>query len=103
MCIGRGAFHVRRMRGASRAGARGKANVGISNDKGGGMPPRRKAKGSRATLIPGDANRPGVSRVLSRSRPGAGERTKRLIFRYCSAQRRGDGEVTRPPPDGIGG
>ena len=50
ICIGRGAFHVRRMRGASRAGARGKANVGISNDKGGGMPPRRKAKGSRATL-----------------------------------------------------
>ena len=51
MHLGRGAFHARRMRGASGAGARGKANVGISNDKGGGMPPRRKAKGSRATLI----------------------------------------------------
>ena len=33
------------------AGAIGKANVGISNDKGGEMPPRRKAKVSRATLI----------------------------------------------------
>ena len=28
-----------------------KANVGISNDKGGEMPPRRKTKVSRATLI----------------------------------------------------
>ena len=26
------------------AGDHGKANVGISNDKGGGMPPRRKVK-----------------------------------------------------------
>ncbi len=30
-------------------GASGKADVGISNDKGGGIPPRRKTKGSRAT------------------------------------------------------
>ena len=44
LCIGRGAFHVRRMQGASLAGAHGKANVGISNDKGGEMPPRRKTK-----------------------------------------------------------
>ena len=28
---------------------------------------------------------------------------ERLIFRYCPAVRCGDGEVTRPPPDGIGG
>ena len=35
----------------SDAGASGKANVGISNDKGGEMPPRRKTKVSRATLI----------------------------------------------------
>ena len=28
-----------------------KSNVGISNDKGGEMPPRRKTKVSRATLI----------------------------------------------------
>ena len=33
------------------AGAYGKANVGISNEKGGAMPPRRKTKVSRATLI----------------------------------------------------
>ena len=33
------------------AGVCGKANVGISNDKGGEMPPRRKAKVSWATLI----------------------------------------------------
>ena len=42
---------VRRSYGVSRGGACGKANVGISNDKGGGMPPRRKTKVSRATLI----------------------------------------------------
>ena len=48
---GRGAFQRRRMRGASHAGGFGKANVGISNDKGGAMPPRRKAKVSWATLI----------------------------------------------------
>ena len=34
----------RRRRGASHSGAYGKANVGISNDKGGGKPPRRKTK-----------------------------------------------------------
>ena len=33
------------------AGASGKANVGISNDKEGEMPSRRKAKVSGATLI----------------------------------------------------
>ena len=32
------------MRASRRAGAYGKANVGISNDKGGGKPPRRKTK-----------------------------------------------------------
>ena len=30
--------------GATRTGEHGKANVGISNDKGGGNPPRRKTK-----------------------------------------------------------
>ena len=36
------------------AGAHGKANVGISNDKGGEIPPRRKSKVSRAMpVIPG--------------------------------------------------
>ena len=35
-------------------GANGKANVGISNDKGGENPPRRKVKDSRAmSIIPG--------------------------------------------------
>ena len=33
-----------RRRGVSPSGAHGNANVGISNDKGGGMPPRRKTK-----------------------------------------------------------
>ena len=32
-------------------GAYGKANVGISNDKGGKIPPRRKTKVSRAMSI----------------------------------------------------
>ena len=41
----------RRSGGASLRGASGKADVGISNDKGGGIPPRRKTKGSRATSI----------------------------------------------------
>ena len=36
------------------AGVSGKANVGISNDKGGKIPPRRKTKVSRAMpIIPG--------------------------------------------------
>ena len=42
---------LRRRRAARDAGAHGKANVGISNEKGGAMPPRRKAKVSRTTLI----------------------------------------------------
>ena len=42
---------MRRMCGMTRAGAYGKANVGISNDKGCVMHPRRKTKVSRATLI----------------------------------------------------
>ena len=41
----------RRRRTVRYSGAYGKANVGISNDKGGEMPPRRKTKVSRATLI----------------------------------------------------
>ena len=49
--IGRGAFHVRRMVYASYPGAHGKANVGISNDKGGEIPPRRKTEVSRAMPI----------------------------------------------------
>ena len=41
---GRGAFQLRRMRMAMCAGAVGKANVGISNDKAGEKPARRKTK-----------------------------------------------------------
>ena len=45
---------MRRMRGATHAGALGKANVGISNDKEGEIPSRRKSKVSRAMpVIPG--------------------------------------------------
>ena len=42
--IGRGAFRLLRRRGASPSGASGKANVGISNDKAGAIPARRKTK-----------------------------------------------------------
>ena len=52
--IGRGAFHVRRMVQVTNPGAHGKANVGISNDKRGKIPLRRKSKVSRAMpVIPG--------------------------------------------------
>ena len=52
--IGRGAFHVRRIWRVTVVGAHGKANVGISNDKEGENPSRRKTKVSRAMLfIPG--------------------------------------------------
>ena len=52
--IGRGAFHVRRMVRATDPGARGNANVGISNEKRGRIPLRRKTKVSRAMpVIPG--------------------------------------------------
>ena len=52
--IGRGAWRMRGMCGVTRAGAYGKANVGISNDKEGKIPSRRKTKVSRAmSIIPG--------------------------------------------------
>ena len=45
---------MRRMCGVTRAGAYGKANVGISNDKEGEIPSRHKSKVSRAMpVIPG--------------------------------------------------
>ena len=49
--IGRGAFHVRRMVQITNPGVHGKANVGISNDKRGEIPLRRKSKVSRAMPI----------------------------------------------------
>ena len=42
---------MRRMRRMTFAGAYGKANVGISNDKEGEIPSRRKTKVSRAMSI----------------------------------------------------
>ena len=52
--IGRGAFHRRRMVKVTDPGVYGKANVGISNDKRGKIPFRRKSEVSRAMpIIPG--------------------------------------------------
>ena len=52
--IGRGAFQSRRIHWVTIVGAFGKANVGISNDKEGEIPSRRKSKVSRAMpVIPG--------------------------------------------------
>ena len=49
--IGRRAFQRRRRFAVRQAGVFGRANVGISNDKGGEKPPHRKTKVSRSTLI----------------------------------------------------
>ena len=49
--IGRGAFYMRWMVMVIDPGAYRNANVGISNDKGGKIPPRRKTKVSRAMPI----------------------------------------------------
>ena len=49
--IGRGAFRLRQIRMVMCGGGDGKANVGISNDKGGENPPRRKTEVSRAMLV----------------------------------------------------
>ena len=52
--IGRRAFHMRKMVRVTYHGVYGKANVGISNDKEGKIPSRRKTKVSRAmSIIPG--------------------------------------------------
>ena len=49
--IGRGAFHRRGMVRETDPGAYGKANVGMSNDKKGEIPFRRKTEVSRAMPI----------------------------------------------------
>lgn len=49
--IGRGAFHRCRMVKVTDPGVYGKANVGISNDKKGEIPFRRKTEVSRAMPI----------------------------------------------------
>ena len=48
---GRGAFYGRGRLDVSPTGAHRKANVGISNDKGGKKPPHRKTKVSYSMLI----------------------------------------------------
>ena len=48
---GRGAFYGRGSRVVRPGGAYRKANVGISNDKGGEKPPHRKTKVSYSMLI----------------------------------------------------
>ena len=50
-CSGRGAFYGRGSRAVRPGGAHRKANVGISNDKGGEKPPHRKTKVSYSMLI----------------------------------------------------
>ena len=82
--VGRGALQRRRRCGASRAGAAAKANVGMSNDKTGGKPVRRKTKGSSFN---GNQNR--VSRDLRISRE-ATPMASRSRFRHPQRLRRGD-------------
>ena len=62
---------------ASARGARGRENVGMSNDNGGEKPPRRKTKVSGD-----DANQNRVSRVLRRTREGRadGERVNTPVL-----------------------
>ena len=67
---------MHRRYGVSDVGAAGKANVGMSNDKIGEKPIRRKTKGS---LI--DANQIRVSRDLRITRKGK-PMANRLIFLY---------------------
>eukprot|EP00825_Cyclidium_porcatum_P031345 TRINITY_DN331_c0_g1_i1.p1 TRINITY_DN331_c0_g1~~TRINITY_DN331_c0_g1_i1.p1 ORF type:complete len:200 (-),score=-62.23 TRINITY_DN331_c0_g1_i1:340-939(-) len=85
----------RRIKGITPCGASGKANVGISNDQGGEIPPRRKTKVSRATSI-------GPGQV--RSQVSAEWRRRwqiRSRFRNCRTERCGDGAVKLPRTDGI--
>ncbi len=74
--LGRGASRFRRRYAARRAGEIGKENVGMSNDKTGEIPVRRKTKGS---LIYASQIR--VSRDLRGSRR-ANSMENWLIFQY---------------------
>ena len=80
---GRGAFQQGRSLAARRGGPVGKENVGMSNDKTGEKPVRRKTKGSSI-----DANQIRVSRVLRRSRK-AKLMENGLIFPYLHTLKRG--------------
>ena len=73
---GRGAFQWRRRLHVSVIGAIGNENVGMSNDKCGKKPHRRKTKGSCIY-----ARQSRVSRDLRRTREGK-SMENRLIFRY---------------------
>ena len=84
---GRGAFQSRRSPFVRIGGAAGKENVGMSNDKTGERPVRRKTKGSSI-----DANQIRVSRVLRRSRQ-AKPMANWLIFQYLYLLRWGDEEA----------
>ena len=77
---------------ARRAGAPGKENVGMSNDKGCEKHPRRKTKGSGD-----DANQNRVSRVLRCSRE-AKPMANRLIFLYPQLVCEGGTEVRKARP-----
>ncbi len=48
---GRGAFQLLRSRTVRSGGAAGSENAGMSSDKGGENPPRRKPEGSWATFV----------------------------------------------------
>ena len=77
------------------AGAFRKANVGMSNDKTGEIPVRRKTKVSSIYV-----NQIRVSRVLRCSRK-AKPMANGLIFPYLYILRWGDGVVTSLRTDGI--
>ena len=93
---GRGAFQRHRSYPVRGGGVSGKANVGMSNDKTGEIPVRRKTKGS---LI--YANQIRVSRVLRCSRK-AKPMANWLIFQYLYILRWGDEGVKDLRTDGIG-
>jgi hypothetical protein len=92
---GRGAFQRHRSHPVRGGGVSGKANVGMSNDKTGEIPVRRKTK---VSLI--YANQIRVSRVLRCSRK-AKPMANWLIFQYLCILRWGDEGVKGLRTDGI--
>ena len=91
---GRGAFQGRRSRTVRYGGVFGKENVGMSNDKKGEIPFRRKTKDSSIY-----ANQIRVSRVLRCSRK-AKPMANGLIFPYLY-RNKSDGAVYVVRTDGI--
>ena len=82
--VGRGALQYRRSPAVKRGGGAAKANVGMSNDKTGEKPVRRKTKGSSFY-----ANQNRVSRDLRRTRKGQ-PMASRSTFRHPCTLRWGD-------------